>query len=96
MPTLGNVFVAGTRVSDFRYLRGDLFNGLAGTDSGRRARLEQSPAYGPFAIGTWVNVFVGDVYYFFPMCGGRARIEGRQVGQLTASNQVRTVQLTCP
>ena len=95
-PELGAIQVEGTRVTDFHYLRDDLFRDLGNSDAARKRRLQRSRAFGPFATGNAVDVFVGDIYYFFPVCGGRVRIERRQSGQILAANQRGTVRLTCP
>jgi hypothetical protein len=87
--------VIGTGISEFYYLRQDLFFDLAATDALRARAVEQGKTFGPFPVGSVVSVRAGGNYVLLPVCAGQINWIARQSVNLAFGQSQGEVALSC-
>lgn len=86
--------VLGRGVSEFHYLRQDLFLTLASSNAARLLKVEQLGNFGPNPAGSRVPVRAGDNYLVVPVCQERLSWTYRALVQVPAGRRGK-VTLKC-
>jgi hypothetical protein len=94
-PPYYKIHVTGAGISEFYYLRQDLFFDLADTDALRARAVEQGKTFGPFPVGSIVPVRAGGNYVLLPVCAGQINWIARQSVYLAFGQSQGEVALSC-
>jgi hypothetical protein len=95
-PPYYKIHVTGAGISEFYYLRQDLFIDLAATDALRARAVEQGKTFGPFPVGSFVPVRAGGNYVLLPVCTGQINWIARASVNLAFGQLQGEVALSCP
>ena len=96
MRLYAKVKVLGSGVSEFFYVRQDIWLEFGdGAGSGLEKVLDGAN-YGPNPIGASVPMVAGANYLLFPVCRGGINWQTRRLAQLPAGTRLGKVTLSCP
>ena len=95
MRIYANLKVLGTGVSEFYYIRQDIFFEFSNGDEAGFRRVTAGGNYGPHPIGASVPMVRGSNYLLFPACRGGIAWETYRLARLPASGPNGQVTLSC-
>ena len=95
MRRYANLMVLGTGVSQFYYIRQDIFFEFSDGDEAGFRRMMAGGNYGPHPIGASVPMVRGSNYLLFPACRGGIAWETYRLARLPASGPNGQVTLSC-